>query len=226
MKTLMAWSGGKDSAAALWRLRENPEIELTGLLTTFTGEYSRVSMHGVREELMLAQAEAVGLPLVPAVIPSNCDNSRYEAVMAEVLRQEMDRGLEAVAFGDLYLEDIRAYRERMMAPTGLKTLFPVWGEKTAPLVDTLHQAGFRAKLCVVDPRRLGKAFAGQDFGPELIQSFPEGVDPCGENGEFHTFVYQAPIFSHSLAISVGEVVEKSGFFFADLLMEEKSPPEA
>lgn len=216
-KTVMAWSGGKDSAAALWRLLQDPRWEVVGLLTTLTRGYDRISMQGVRRELLLAQAEALALPVHEVWIPPRCPNERYEAAMAEAIQRLKDQGVEAIAFGDLFLEDIRAYRERMLAPTGLRPLFPIWGADTGRLARRLLREGFRAFVCCVDPRRLAPEFAGRPYDDAFLDDLPDGVDPCGENGEFHTFVHRAPIFRRPIPVAVGQRVERDGFWYADIL---------
>lgn len=217
VRTVMAWSGGKDSAAALWRLQDDPAYAVTGLLTTVTAGYDRISMHGVRVSLLEAQAEALGLALHKVTIPPGASNDAYEAAMGEVVAALRAEGVEAVAFGDLYLEDIRAYREKMMAPTGLRTVYPIWGEDTAALAREVIGAGFRATLCCIDPRALAPAFAGRSYDLALLDELPPGVDPCGENGEFHTFVSDGPNFARPVPLTVGERVERDGFWFNELL---------
>ena len=216
-KTLLAWSSGKDSAWSLHVLRAAGEVEVVGLLTTINEAADRVAMHAVRSELLRAQAAAAGLPLWPVPIPWPCSNDAYEAAMAAALQRARGEGVEAVAFGDLFLEDIRRYREDRMAPTGLKPLFPLWGRPTAPLAREMIAGGLRARLTCVDPRSLGAGFAGRDFDAALLADLPATVDPCGERGEFHTFAYDGPMFSRPVPIRSGEVVARDGFVFADLV---------
>ncbi|MCH7478880.1 MAG: adenine nucleotide alpha hydrolase [SAR324 cluster bacterium] len=213
----MAWSGGKDSAEALWRLQKDPAYEVAGLLTTVTETYQRISMHGVRVALLEAQAAALGLPLHKVMIPTQCSNADYEAKMGAAIAALLEQGVAAMGFGDLFLEDIRAYRERMLAPTGMQPLFPIWGEPTAALARAIVAAGFRATLCCVDPRALAPEFAGRSYDASLLEDLPRGVDPCGENGEFHTFVFDGPNFSCPVALLPGERVEREGFWFFDLV---------
>ncbi len=224
----MAWSGGKDCAVALWRLQRDPRFEVVGLLTTLTTGYDRISMHGVREALLEAQAQALGLKLYPVRIPPKCSNERYEAEMYRVVETLREEGVEAVGFGDLFLEDVRAYREKMLAPTGLEPLFPIWGEDTRKLSRFVIASGFGAILTCVDPRALSRDFAGRAYDDALLADLPDDVDLCGENGEFHTFVHSAPNFSQRIAVDVGERVERDGFFFADLLpattVDAATPP--
>ena len=218
----LAWSGGKDSSLALWSLREH-EGRLPGsLLTTVTAEYERISMHGVRRELLRRLAESLGLPLVEVEIPTPCPNDVYEARMAAALASDEMAGVEEVAFGDLFLQDIREYRESRLAPTGLRAHFPVWGLDTAELARRFVRLGFRAILVCVDPRALDAGFAGREFDEELLGALPDGVDSCGENGEFHTFVYDGPIFAAPVGCERGEVVEREGFVFCDLLATGRS----
>jgi uncharacterized protein (TIGR00290 family) len=219
----MAWSGGKDSAAALWRMQAAGSYEVTGLLTTVTEGYERISMHGVRVSLLEAQAGALGLALHKVIIPPNAGNAAYEAAMEESVAALRQEGVMAVGFGDLFLEDIRAYRERMMAPTGLKPVFPIWGEETWTLAREVIGAGFRATLCCVDPRVLAPTFAGRDYDLTLLDELPPEVDPCGENGEFHTFVSDGPNFHRPVPLVVGERVEREGFWFSDLLPAGANP---
>ena len=216
-KVIMAWSGGKDSAEALWRLQKDPSYEVAGLLTTVTETYQRISMHGVRVALLEAQAAALGLPLFQVLIPTQCSNADYEAKMGAAIAPLLEQGVTAMGFGDLFLEDIRAYRERMLAPTGLQPLFPIWGEPTAALARAIVAAGFRATLCCVDPRALAPEYAGRSYDTSLLEELPASVDPCGENGEFHTFVFDGPNFSRPVAVLPGERVEREGFWFFDLV---------
>ena len=217
MKVLLAWSSGKDSAYSLHVLRQRDDVEVVGLLTTVNRAYDRVAMHAVRRTLLLAQAEAAGLPLHVAEIPSPCPNEVYEQAMAEALAQAIARGVSGVAFGDLFLEDVRRYREERMQPTGLQLLFPLWGRPTRPLAEEMIASGLRARLTCVDPRKLDRSFAGREFGDELLRDLPPGVDPCGEYGEFHSFAWDGPMFRRPLGVKGGEVVERDGFVFADLL---------
>lgn len=221
----LAWSGGKDSSLALWTLREQEGRLPNSLLTTVTAEYERISMHGVRRELLRRQAELLGLPLVEVEIPTPCPNDVYEARMAATLASEEMAGVEEVAFGDLFLQDIREYRESRLAPAGLRAHFPVWGLDTTELAHRFIELGFRAILVCVDPRALDRSFAGREFDERLLEDMPEGVDPCGENGEFHTFVYDGPIFEAAVGCETGEVVEREGFVFCDLLATEPATKE-
>ncbi len=216
-KAVMAWSAGKDSAVALWRLQQDANFEVVGLLTTITSGYDRISMQGVRRVLLEAQAETLGLKVYPVWIPPQCTNDVYEAEMSRVVETIEREGVQAVAFGDLFLEDVRAYRERMLAPTGLQPLFPIWGEDTSALARWFIANGFRATLTCVDPRALSPDFVGRAYDEGFLTALPPEVDPCGENGEFHTFVHNAPNFRRPIPITVGERVERDGFVFADLL---------
>ena len=216
MKTLLSWSSGKDSAWTLHVLRRTPGVEVAGLLTTINEAFGRVAMHAVREELLEAQAAAAGLPLWKVPIPEACTNARYEAAMADVLERARDERFEAVAFGDLFLEDIRAYREKQMLGTGLKPLFPIWGTPTADLARLMIGSGLQARLTCVDPRALDGSFAGRAFDAALLADLPAEVDPCGERGEFHTFAWAGPMFARPVPVRVGEIVGRGGFVFADL----------
>ncbi|MCI0784248.1 MAG: adenine nucleotide alpha hydrolase [Chloroflexi bacterium] len=216
-KAVMAWSGGKDSACALWRLQQDNRYEITGLLTTLTEGFDRISMHGVRRELLAAQAQALGLPVYEVWIPQGASNEIYEQRMGAMIERIVSEGVEAVAFGDLFLEDIRAYREKMLAPTGLEPLFPLWGAPTAALARRIIADGFRAVLTCVDPRAVPAEFAGREYDETLLGEMPPEADLCAERGEFHTFVYDAPNFAAPIAFTRGDVVEREGFVFADLL---------
>ena len=213
----LSWSSGKDSAWALLELERDRAIEVVGLLTTVTATFDRVSMHGVRRELLEAQARAVGLPLHVVEIPSPCSNEIYAARMEAALTEARAQGVEAVAFGDLFLEDVRAYRERMMAATGLDALFPLWGRPTEELAAQMIEAGLQAVIVCLDPSRLPDDFAGRAFDAALLAALPPGVDPCGEHGEFHTFAWAGPMFTSPVAVRTGAVVHRDGFVFADLL---------
>jgi uncharacterized protein (TIGR00290 family) len=195
----------------------DPAVDVCGLITTATSGYDRVSMHGVRIPLVTAQAEAVGLPIHWVHIPPSATNEEYERAMTEGLRALVDSGLDSVAFGDLFLEDVRAYRERMVASVGIRPQFPIWGRETRSLARRFIRDGFRATLVCVDPRQLDVSHCGSAYDDALLDAFPTNVDPCGENGEFHTFVHDAPMFSAPIAAQRGEVVERSGFVFCDLL---------
>jgi uncharacterized protein (TIGR00290 family) len=212
----LSWSGGKDSALALWTLR-GQGLEPQALITTVTEGYDRISMHGVRRGLLRKQAEALGLPLVEVVIPPACVNDVYEARMAEAFAEEPLSRAHAVAFGDLFLEDVRAYREKRLAAGGRRGVFPLWGRSTAELSHEFLEAGFEATVVCVDPHSLDRSFAGRDYDERLLADLPESVDPCGENGEFHTFVHAGPGFGKPIAHAKGAVVERDGFVFCDLI---------
>ena len=218
-RVLLSWSSGKDSAWALHHLRLRHDVELVALLTTFNHAMDRVAMHAVRRTLVRAQAERAGLPLWEVELPWPCSNELYEARMTEACQRALDAGVEQVAFGDLYLRDVREYRERQLAGTGLEPIFPLWDLPTRALAEEMIAAGVKARLTCVDPRKLKREFAGRDFDAELLAALPEGIDPCGENGEFHSFVYASPAFSSPIAVCAGEVVERDGFVFADVLPE-------
>lgn len=215
-RVLLSWSSGKDSAWALHLLRQRDDVEVVALVTSFNEEFGRVAMHAVRRELVVAQAERAALPLWQVALPRPCTNAEYEARMAEAWQRAAAAGVDQVAFGDLYLEDIRAYRERQLEGTGLEAIFPLWLLPTGKLAQEMLAAGVRARLTCVDPRRLDPRFAAREFGPELLSGLPPDVDPCGENGEFHTFCYASPAFSSPVDIEPGEMVERDGFVFADL----------
>jgi uncharacterized protein (TIGR00290 family) len=215
--TALSWSGGKDSALALHALLMDPAVDVRALVTTITDEYDRVSMHGVRTALLEEQARAVGLPLHTVRIPPSATNAQYESAMRGGLRALRESGIEVVAFGDLFLTDVRAYRERLVADVGLETAFPIWGRPTRALARAFLRDGFRAVIVCVDPRQIGVSHCGAEFDESLLDELPETADPCGENGEFHTFVYDGPMFGRSISARRGEVVEKNGFVFCDLL---------
>jgi uncharacterized protein (TIGR00290 family) len=216
-KALLAWSSGKDSAWSLHVLRAQGEVEVVGLLTTINEAFDRVAMHAVRTELLRAQANAADLPLRPVMIPWPCSNAEYEAAMAAAMARARADGITHVAFGDLFLEDIRRYREERLAPTGIAPLFPIWGTPTDALAQRMVDAGLRARLTCVDPKSLDPRFAGREFDAALLAELPASVDPCGERGEFHTFAYDGPMFRRPVPIRAGEVVTRDGFVFADLL---------
>ena len=216
-KIVVAWSGGKDSAMALWRLQGDERYQVTGLLTTLTEGYDRIQMHGVRRVLLEAQAESLGLRLIEVWVPMHAGNDAYEAAMKRALGDLREQGVSAVVFGDLFLEDIRAYREKMMAGSGLAPMFPLWREDTRLLSGAFLSAGFRATVICIDPSALPPGFVGLPYDRAFIDDLPEGADPCGENGEFHTFVHDGPNFRYPLRTMLGVKVERSGFHFADLL---------
>ncbi|MFZ0279895.1 MAG: ATP-binding protein [Candidatus Sulfotelmatobacter sp.] len=216
-RILLSWSSGKDSAWSLHVLRQRGEYEVVGLLTTFNEEADRVAMHAVRKELVEKQADAAGLPLWAVPLPWPCSNEQYELLMAQTCARAVDEGIEGVAFGDLFLEDVRAYREKQMKGTGLEPLFPVWGLPTRALAEEMIASGTRAKLTCIDTRKLDRSFAGRDFDEQLLAELPEGVDPCGERGEFHSFVYAGPMLNAVLPVSVGEIIVRDQFVFKDLI---------
>ncbi len=217
-KILLSWSSGKDSAWALHLLRQQPQYEVAGLLTTINSAFDRVAMHSTRRALVEMQAQAAGLPLLAVPLPWPCSNSEYERIMKDVCARAVEQGVTAIAFGDLFLADIRAYRERQLQGSGLKPLFPLWQIPTPQLAREMIAAGLRAKLVCVDPAKLAPDFAGRDFDSQLLADLAPGVDPCGENGEFHSFVYDGPIFRQPIAFTRGEQVLREGRFqYIDLL---------
>lgn len=218
-RVLLSWSSGKDSAWTLECLRRDPGVSVVGLLTTFNEDADRVAMHAVRRELAEAQARATGLPLWRVPLPSPCPNSEYERRMHQAMDRAVADGVTHVAFGDLHLRDIRAYRERMLEGSGLEPLFPLWCEPadTPTLARTMAGAGLRAILTCVDPGQLSPDFLGATWGPELFARLPAGVDPCGEHGEFHTFCFAGPMFEREVAVRLGERVHRDGFDFVDVL---------
>jgi uncharacterized protein (TIGR00290 family) len=216
-KALIAWSSGKDSAWALHVARRAGDYDIVGALTTVTDAFARVSMHGVREELLRAQLDAAGLPATVVRIPYPCPNEIYEREMAAAMADAKARGVTHIIFGDLYLEDVRAYREKNLASTGITPLFPLWQVPTGRLARDMIEAGVEAHLAVVDMKKLPASFAGRRFDAALLDALPVGADPCGENGEFHTFVSAGPMLARKIPIIVGETVERDGFAFADLV---------
>jgi len=217
-RALLSWSSGKDAAWALHTLRLSGEVEVLGLLTTLNAEIDRVAMHAVRRALVEAQAASAGLPLLAVPLPWPCSNAEYEAALGRALAEAREQwGVTHIAFGDLFLEEIRAYRERQLMGTGLTPLFPLWGLPTGALAREMIADGLEARLTCVDPERLPPSSAGRAFDAALLQDLPPGVDPCGEAGEFHTFAHAGPMFSHSIPITAGEVITRDGFVFADLL---------
>ena len=214
---IMCWSGGKDSALALAELAADPRYEVVSLLTTVTSEYERISMHGVRRSLLRDQAEAIGLPLVEVEIPPRASNADYESAMKETLLTFQQDGVRRAAFGDLFLADIREYRERQMALIDMECLFPVWGRDTRQLARDFVADGFRAILCCVDPNQLDPAFCGRGIDDTFLDELPDGCDHCGENGEFHTYVSDGPVFRRPVPFERGEIVCRDGFWYCDLL---------
>jgi uncharacterized protein (TIGR00290 family) len=215
-RALVSWSGGKDCAWALERLRGS-DFEIVALLTTIHESFDRVAMHGVRHELIEEQARSAGIPLWTAPVPWPCPNGSYEEIMSQMCRRAVAEGIEGVVFGDLFLEDIRAYRERMLEGTGLTPVFPLWQIPTAELAREMLAGGLHTRIACVDRRKLDRSFAGREYDKLFLAELPPGVDPCGENGEFHSFVYDGPMFRHPIAIEAGALHEDGDFTFADLL---------
>ena len=217
MRTLLSWSTGKDSAWTLQVLRRRPDVTVVGLVTTVNAAFDRVAMHGVRRALLETQAEAAGLPLHVLEIPYPCPNADYERIMGAFVAQQAAEGIEAMAFGDLFLEDIRRYRETKLAGTGIAPLFPLWGSATGRLARDMIAGGLEAYVTCVDPRKMPASFAGRRFDLDLLADLPAGVDPCAENGEFHTFASAGPMFARPIAVETGEVVTRDGFVFCDVM---------
>jgi uncharacterized protein (TIGR00290 family) len=217
MKAVLSWSGGKDSSLCLLETKTSG-VEIVGLLTTVTQDFDRISMHGVRTELLRRQASSIGLPLYEVHIPKVATNAVYqEATKAVLISLKRETGISTVAFGDLFLQDIREYREKFLDSLGMECLFPIWKRDTKKLADYFIESGFRAIICCVDPRKLGKKFCGREFDELFLAEIPPEVDPCGENGEFHTFVYAGPIFKEAIKVRVGQIVQRDGFCFADII---------
>lgn len=213
----LCFSGGKDSSLSLQALRNDRRFQVSELITTVTAGYDRISMHGVRRSLLHEQAASIGLPLTEVTIPPRASNEAYERAMGATFLRLRDNGIRKIAFGDLFLEDVRNYRLRQLEALGLECVFPLWGRPTAALARAFVDDGFRARIVCLDPAALDVSFAGRTFDDAFLADLPEEVDPCGENGEFHTFVFDGPIFRRPLTVSVGEVVERGGFWFCDLL---------
>src|ERR1700686_473727 len=214
---LFCWSGGKDSAMALHTLLQQKHFRIVALLTTVTEGYDRIAMHGVRRELLKRQAHSIGLPLHEVLIPPQCGNPIYEARMEEALRLFYIQGIRKVAFGDIFLEDLRAYREKNLARIGMTALFPIWKRDTRELIRTFQAANFGAIAACVDPKKLDPSFAGRELDASFFRDLPPNVDPCGENGEFQTFVFDGPLFRHPIPVAAGEVVERDSFVYADIM---------
>jgi uncharacterized protein (TIGR00290 family) len=217
LRTLLSWSSGKDSAWTLQALRNDDRYETVGLLTTINCAADRVAMHAVRTELLRLQAAAAGLPVWELSIPSPCSNAQYEAVMRQAIERARSERIACFAFGDLFLRDIREYREKQLRETGLTPIFPIWGRNTHELAREMIAGGLRARITCVDPRAIPAEFAGREFDAQLLHDLPLTADPCGERGEFHTFAYEGPMFAAPVPIRSGEVVERDGFVFADLI---------
>jgi uncharacterized protein (TIGR00290 family) len=216
---LFCWSGGKDSAMALHTLLQRSDIHIAALLTTVTEGYERISMHGVRRELLERQVQSIGMPLHEVRIPPQCINPIYEARMEEALRVHFEKGVRKVAFGDIFLEDLRAYRENNLARVGMTALFPIWKRDTRELIRSFHANQFRAVAVCVDSKVLDPSFAGRELDESFFRDLPSHADPCGENGEFHSFVFDGPIFQSPIPVRTGEIVNRDGFVFCDILEE-------
>lgn len=223
MKTILSWSSGKDSAWALHLLRQMPDVQVVGLLTTINEAFDRVAMHGVRRSLVEAQAQAVGLPIHTVEIPNPCPNDVYEARMAAFIDSAVADRVEAIAFGDLFLEDLRAYRESRLQGTGITPLFPLWQADTRKLAEDMISAGLGAHVVSLDLRVMPRDLIGRRYDEAFLAALPPGVDPCGENGEFHTFVHSGPMFSRELRLELGDIVERDGFAFVDVTPAAATP---
>ena len=222
---VMCWSGGKDSALALYELQQSPEHDVRSLLTTVTSGYDRISMHGVRRALLAEQADALGLPLVEVEIPPKASNEIYEARMGEAFEAFRGNGIRHIAFGDIFLADLREYRERLLARQGLHAVFPIWQRDTRELAQAFVQLGFRAVTCCIDPQRLDERFAGRELDESFFAELPETVDPCGENGEYHSFVFDGPNFRRPVSIRTGKKIRRDSFLFCDLVSELSHAPD-
>ena len=221
-KILLSWSSGKDSAWTLHVLQQRGEVEVVGLLTTINTHFQRVAMHGTRLALLKAQADAARLPLWEVPLPWPCSNEVYEQAMSAACASAVAKGISAIAFGDLFLEDVRRYREDRLHGTGLEPMFPLWERNTRELISEMLERGLRARIVCLDPKKLPADFAGRDLDHDLVRRMPAGVDPCAENGEFHTFAYAGPMFHQPISIRDGEVVTRDGFLYADLLPADPS----
>ena len=216
-KLVVSWSGGKDSAMSLYELRCGNRYEVVGLLTTITQDYDRISMHGVRRILLEQQAESVGIPLRKILIPKTCTNEIYERLMAEEMEQLKREGIFRVAFGDIFLQDLKDYREQNLANAGMTGVFPIWKRDSRELVESFIYLGFKSIISTCDPRVIGQAFCGRVIDKRFLSELPVSVDPAGENGEFHSFTFNGPIFKQPVSFTVGEKVLRDGFWFCDLV---------
>jgi uncharacterized protein (TIGR00290 family) len=216
MKVLVSWSSGKDSAWMLHKLKQDPAVDIGGLLTTMNEAFDRVAMHAVRRTLLEAQSRSAGVPLRTIPLPWPCTNEDYEARMRAAISRAVDEGFTHVAFGDLFLEDVRRYREDKLAGTGLTPIFPLWGIPTPGLAEEMVDGGLRAILTCINPKQLDRSFAGRQFDRALLRDLPAGIDPCGERGEFHSFAYGGPMYDTAIAVTPGDVVDRDGFVFADV----------
>lgn len=217
-RVIFSWSGGKDSALALYELQQNREYEIESLITTVTADYSRVSMHGLRTELLYSQSKSLGLPLEEVLISKGASNEEYESSFSNTVKKYMQSGIKKIVYGDIFLEDIREYRENIMSGIGMECIFPIWGKESAILAEHFIDSGFKAVVVCVDTEQLDASFSGREFDERFPSELPSGVDPCGENGEFHTFVYDGPIYRSAIDHSLGEVVIRDGrFCFCDAL---------
>jgi uncharacterized protein (TIGR00290 family) len=219
IRALLSWSSGKDSAWALRTLRQQGMYDVVGLLTTVNSEFDRVAMHGTRASVLRAQAAAAGLPLIEVPLPWPCSNQQYEAAMRDACAVAVGDGIEAMAFGDLYLEDVRRYREDRLAGTGITPVFPLWGRDTTALVHEMLDGGLRARITCVDPARVPASFAGRELDLSLLAELPPGTDPCAENGEFHTCAYAGPMFARPISLVPGVIEPHDGFVFADFTLQ-------
>ena len=218
-KALMSWSSGKDSAWALHKIQHSPEIDLIGLFCTVNKEFDRVAMHGVRVELLQTQAKSIGLPLEIIEIPHPCSNAEYEKIMGQFVERAKNDNIEYFVFGDLFLEDIRSYREEKLKGSGIKPVFPIWGMPTDKLSREMISGGLRTVITCINPKQTPKEFVGKEFDETFLDSLPETIDPCGENGEFHSFVFDGPMFKEKIEIFVGDIVHRDDFVFADVLQK-------
>jgi uncharacterized protein (TIGR00290 family) len=222
-KILFGWSGGKDSSMALYEILKSKECQVVSLLTTVTEDYDRISMHGVRRILVEQQAKSIGIPLHKVLIPKNCTNEIYAAKMTEALKKFNKQGIERVAFGDIFLEDVRKYREDNLAKLNMKAIFPIWGRDSAELARSFIALGFKSVISCIDTKVMDKKFLGRQFDEDFIAELPSNIDPSGENGEFHSFVYDGPIFKQRIGYSLGETVLRDSFHFCDLIPQNSVP---